>query len=474
MEVNAINGMSNKVNFEGIFSSKKDKKAGSMQFEQMEAPASKKSSNAMKALLWATMALGASSGIASCSKDDWGLGSTSSATANAVANAWYTPVCPEIVHDTVHVTKRDTIHLPGDTIRLPGTHTTDTIHHTDTVNRTDTLYIPQIIHDSIEVPKIDTVYVPEYHTDTVYVPQYKTDTVYVPKINEVHDTVYVPEVKTDTVYIPEYHTDTVYVPKVDTVYVPEYHTDTVYIPKVVVERDTVIQTVIQPINVKSAPWHVIDSLINQGLNVGIPLEGPRPKSVGENHVLFLGSRAYNEYDYQLYETQLDNIGTNGDGNGDGTLCLVSKITDNYNNKVSFMKTDVVIIPGVGLKLTRYVMSESQAAGAKKNEATGYPASDNWQWEYAGYEIRSYDHDGANRTVVYDKNGNPLNGKYGEIVKGNEPGEFLYGRYVYDEHGNPYVDDYGQPEKAMYDFSKGKMWSTEVKKVEGDFKNFTWG
>ena len=52
-----------------------------------------------------------------------------------------------------------------------------------------------------------------------------------------------------------------------------------------------------------------------------------------------------------------------------------------------------------------------------------------------------------------------------MIKGDNPGEFLYGKYVFDDEGNP--------EKAYYDFSKGKMWSVEVKKVEGAPSEFTW-
>lgn len=426
MEVNKINSVS-QVGFEGFRSKKSENKADSNSYQQMEAPASRSSSKAMKALLYAAMALGSAGSVTSCQKDAFGLGaeSISGAEASAVANAWYTPVCPQIIHDTVHVTKRDTVEVPG-----PKEYVTDTIR------------IPEIkeVHDTTYIPQIDTVYVPKVVRDTVY--NDRVDTVYIPKV----DTVYVPKIVHDTV--------------------------TVEIPKYIVERDTIIKTVIQPINVKDAPWNVIDSLIAQGQNIGVPLEGPTPGSVGNNHVLFLGSRAYNEYDYKLYETQLDSIGTNGDGNGNGTLSLVTKITDNYKNEVSYMKTDVVIVPGRGLKLTRYVMSEAQASGSKKNSGTGLPASDNWNWTYAGYEIRTNNRDGRTNTVTtFDKYGRQLGGK--EYIRGQQMGDFLYGTYIYDENGNPYTDDNGQPEKAYYDFSKAKMWSTEVKKVDGT-GNFTWG
>ena len=154
MEVKAINNVYQQPAFSG---SKKEKKAGSMGYEQVKIdnPISKKASNGMKTLLYAAMAAGALSTAASCSKDDW-IGSSSSSSANATANVWFTPVCPETVHDTVHLTKhdtitlRDTIKLAGDTVKLPGdtiilpgdtVYRTDTIHHRDTVNNRDTLYV---------------------------------------------------------------------------------------------------------------------------------------------------------------------------------------------------------------------------------------------------------------------------------------------------------------------------------------------
>lgn len=448
MDVKAINSVS-QLGFEGKKNKKSDKPNNNMSYPQMDAPASKHASNGMKYLLYAAMSLPAVGAMTSCDKDTFGIGaeSISISDSKATANAWYTPVCPEIIRDTVHVHHNDTVEVPGPT---------QTVH--------DTIKVPEYHTDTVYVPQIDTVYVPQIKTDTVYVPKY--DTIYVEK----PETVYVDRV--DTVYVPEYHTDTVYVPRVDTVYVPEYHTDTVYVDKYIVEKDTVIQTVVQPINVKDAPWNVIDLLINQGLNVGIPLEGPRPKSVGANHVLFIGSRAYNEYDYKLYETQLDNIGTDGDGNGNGTLCLVSKITNTETGEVSYMKTNVVPAPG-GIKLERFVMSSGQAARAEKSKSTGLPASSDYQWTYAGYELRQMAGNGKNIVTTYDKYGKPLNGAYGEIIKGDQAGEFLYGKYIYDENGNPYVGDDGAPEKAYYDFSRGKMWSAEVKKVEGTTDEFTW-
>lgn len=428
MEVNAINSVSQQVGFEGLFDKKSKKsvnKNNNMSHPQMDAPASKKASNGMRNLLYGALMMGALGSTASCSKDDWGFVNSNS-EANAVANAWYTPVCPEIIRDTIHVHHRDTVETPG-----PEVH--------------DTITVPEYRTDTVYIPRVDTVYVPQVQRDTVYVPQV------------VHDT--------DTVYVPEVHVDTVYVPVVDTVYVPETHTDTVYVEKYIVEKDTVIQTVVQPINVKDAPWNVIDLLINQGLNVGIPLEGPAPNTVGENHVLFIGSRAYNEYDYKLYETQLDNIGTDGDGNGNGNLCLVTKITNTETGEESYMKTNVVPAPG-GIKLERFVMSSGEAARAEKSKSTGLPASSDYQWTYAGKEIRQMAGDGKNIVTIYDKYDRPLNGAFGEIIRGDQAGEFLYGRYIYDDNGNPYVGDDGAPEEAFYDFSRGKMWSTEVQKVEG--------
>ena len=101
-----------------------------------------------------------------------------------------------------------------------------------------------------------------------------------------------------------------------------------------------------------------------------------------------------------------------------------------------------------------------------------PHSSHFGWKYAGHEIRTNNRDGRTNTVqVYDKYDRPL-GK-NEYIKGNDLGSFLYGTYIYDENGNPYIDDEGNPEKAYYDFSHAKMYSTEVRRVGGDTDTFEW-
>ena len=338
MEVKAINGVS-QLGFEGSHrKSKKSHDKEMMSYPQIDSPASKVSSQAMKALLYGSMGLAGLGAMTSCNKEDFGISAKSIAGANAVANAWscYKPCCP----------KSDTVHI--------------VVH--DTITNTDTIVVKEIV----------------------------------------------------------------------------------------------------PVPVKDAPWNICDSLIAQGINIGIPLDGPIPTDK-DNHVLFMGSVAYNEYDYKLYTTQLDSIGTNAE-----ELSLVTRIDDYYegkdNVKTSYMKTRVVDYPGVGIKLERYVMDGSKVSERDFGK-NGMPKSSNPNWKYAGYEIRTNNRDGqTNKSLLYDKYDNLIEGKY---IRGNNMGEFLYGRYVYDDNGNMYIDEEtGEPERTYFDFSQGKMWSKEVSFEQG--------
>ena len=214
-------------------------------------------------------------------------------------------------------------------------------------------------------------------------------------------------------------------------------------------HDTIINTVIKPVYIKEYPFHLADSLIRQGLNIGVDLDGPVPQDYN-NDVAFVASKAHNRYDDKYYETHVDSIGTNKN-----RLALVTKVLDFYedpeNPKTSWIKTEVTDVPGKGIKLTRY----SYNSVTKPEE---------WQWQYNGYEVRTNNRDGKHNTKSVFDNNNELIWQ-GEYRRGENPGTFLYGTFVYDENGNPYLDEDGNPQKAYYDFDKAKMWSDRVKMEE---------
>jgi len=227
------------------------------------------------------------------------------------------------------------------------------------------------------------------------------------------------------------------------------------------DTDTITKTVFEPVYVKEYPWHLADSLIRQGLNIGVELNGPTPTDT-ENHVAFIGSVAYNEYDYKLYETKLDSIGTNAE-----TLSLVTKVSDMYddpkNPKVSFIKTEIVDVPGRGIKFTRFILPENMV---DERDKTKFPKSSDPRFRYADYEIRTNNRDGRHNSArIYDRMDNLPDGREAEYVRGDKLGQFLFGSVVYDPNGNPYIGEDGKPEKAYYDFSGAKMLSSEVKLVD---------
>ncbi len=216
------------------------------------------------------------------------------------------------------------------------------------------------------------------------------------------------------------------------------HNDTTII------HDTVINTIIKPIYVREYPFHLADSLIRQGLNIDVPLDGPVPADEN-NDVAFVASKAHNRYDDKFYETQVDSVGTNKE-----RLALVTKVLDFYhagNPKTSWIRTEVADVPGKGIKLTRYVSNSPR----KPEE---------WEWNYAGYEVRSNGKNNSHNTKYIFDNNNKLIWK-GEYKKGETPGTFMYGTIVYDENGNPSIGEDGKPEVAYYDFDKAKMWSERV-------------
>lgn len=205
--------------------------------------------------------------------------------------------------------------------------------------------------------------------------------------------------------------------------------------------DTVIKTVVEPIYIDKTkyPYHIADSLIAQGKNVGVPLDGPDPKNYN-NDVMFIASKAHNRYDHKFYETKTDSASTAAN-----VLGLNTKIIDMYTGepKVSNMHTDVTVINGVGLRLDRYV---TDSEGNRKT--------------YAGYEIRTNLKNGENLVRIYDKNGQLI--EKARYSKGQAYATFMYGTYTYDENGNVNINpETGEPERTFYDFDQAQMWSDRI-------------
>ena len=239
------------------------------------------------------------------------------------------------------------------------------------------------------------------------------------------------------------------------------HHDTITIikPDTIHETDTIIHTVIKPVHVKDYPFHLADSLIAQGINIGIPVDGPEPDGSGRDSVAYVGSKAHNRYDNKFYESMVDSVDTNK-----RQLGVVTKVVDMYddkNPKTSYMKAVINDVPGKGIKITRYV-----ADTAKKPED-----DEQYLYSYAGYEIRSNGRNGQrNIRSIFDKNNNLI--YQGDYEKGEEPGTFLYGAIIYDpETGEPYYDENGNPEFAQYDFDQAVIYSDYAKR--NDYKHDGW-
>ena len=252
-------------------------------------------------------------------------------------------------------------------------------------------------------------------------------------------------------YVPK--VDTVYVPKVDTVYVDRIIHDTI----VINNTDTVKIIEYKPKYVKEYPYELGDSLLRQGMNIGIPVDGPDPNK--EKNVIFIGSVAHNRYDNIFYKTELDSAGTNGE-----TLSLITKgenLYDEENPETMWYKTTVSKIPGKGIKLTRFVYK-----GKDK------PSSNSYLWNYAGHEIRSNGWDNKkNKVEVYDNNNNLVR-KFDYVRDyDSDPEEefakFLLGSYTYDENGNINYEPNGEPAYAFYKFDQAKMYSGKARLVKLD-------
>lgn len=248
------------------------------------------------------------------------------------------------------------------------------------------------------------------------------------------------------------HHDTITIIKPDTIYLPG---DTIYLP-----GDTVIHTEIKPIYVKDYPFHLGDSLIAQGKNIGVPIDGPEPDGSGLDSVVYVGSKAHNRYDNKFYESMVDSVGTNK-----RDLAVVTKVVDMYssqNPKTYYLKAIVNDVPGKGIKITRYV-----ANTPKKPDD-----DEQYLWNYTGYEVRTNGRDGKQNTrSIFDNNNNLV--FRGDYEKGTEPGSFLYGALIIDEEtGEPIYDEDGNPEFAQYDFDQAVIYSDYAKRSD-DYEHPGW-
>lgn len=241
-----------------------------------------------------------------------------------------------------------------------------------------------------------------------------------------------------------------------------HHHDTITIikPDTIYDTDTIIHTEIKPIYVKDYPFHIGDSLIAQGQNIGIPIDGPEPDGSGLDSVVYVGSKAHNRYDNKFYESMVDSIGTNKN-----ELAVVTKVLDLYdshNPKTSYLKSVVADVPGKGIKITRYVANTDK----KPDDDEQY------LWNYAGYEVRTNGRDKKqNIRSIFDNNNNLV--YRGNYEKGTNPGSFLYGALILDEEtGEPIYDENGKPEFAQYDFDQAVVYSDYAKRSE-DYKHPGW-
>lgn len=225
-------------------------------------------------------------------------------------------------------------------------------------------------------------------------------------------------------------------PHIDTVYVQHYDTihDTVLV-------DTII-TKIEPVYVKDYPFHIADSLIRQGMNIGVPLDGPTPRNIN-NDVIFVNSRAFSCYDNYHYTTMLDKNGTNKD-----CLSLITKATDVYhddNPQNYWIRTRVYDDPGVGLYFVREI-----AYGDKEPKPSDFKT-------FGTSEHRTNLHNGSNKYTKYNSDGTvKRTGYYRESPMG------LSGTFT-DDADVPYAN----PTVTSYNFNQSRMESENVRTIPAD-------
>ncbi len=218
-----------------------------------------------------------------------------------------------------------------------------------------------------------------------------------------------------------------------------------------IKGDTVIKMEFVPVIIHNYPFHLADSLIQQGKNIGIPIEGP---STGDS-LVFVGSFARNMYDnitYQTYATE------NLSDNTQYKLSTITKITNGYNEanpKVSWMRSTISDIKDEGIYIKREVCDSPLPPSADQE----------YKWKDAGYEIRTNGSNGKNNKIsVFDKNGNLVYANK-DYVRGMEAGTFELATVAYDRDGNViYDEETGKPEMVYYDFDNAKIWAEKAQPI----------
>lgn len=131
---------------------------------------------------------------------------------------------------------------------------------------------------------------------------------------------------------------------------------------------------------KPFKYHIPDSLTAHFTEIGGILTGTLPKD-SNNHVIFRSGKFYNEYDNHLYETEVVK-GRNSDNPNE--KILITKVTDKYeryNPKVSYVKSIVKPLYGVGMNFENYEISADRLGG--NSEA---PKASDDRWKFLGTEV----------------------------------------------------------------------------------------
>ena len=238
------------------------------------------------------------------------------------------------------------------------------------------------------------------------------------------------------------------------------HHDTITVVKrdTITNTDTIINTIVEPIYVKDYPYAIGDSLIAQGQNIGVDVDGPIPD--GSNNVVYIGSKAHNRYDNKFYESMVDSVGTNK-----YELAVVTKVVDSYGDKPKtyYTKSIVTDVPGRGIKITRFVADTNKKPG--KNEQ--------YKWNYAGYEVRTNYRDGRQNVKTIFDNENNLIYK-GRFTRGEDEGTFMYNTYsINPSTGEIVYDRDGEPVEIQYDFDQAVIYSDYARPVGGDYEHPGW-
>ena len=131
---------------------------------------------------------------------------------------------------------------------------------------------------------------------------------------------------------------------------------------------------------KPFKYHIPDSLTAHFTEIGGTIFGTLPKD-SNNHIIFRSGKFYNEYDQHLYETEVVK-GRNSDNPNEVTL--ITKVTDKYdrnNPKVSYIKSIVKPLYGVGMNFENYEISADRLRNGSDS-----PKSNDDRWKYVGTEV----------------------------------------------------------------------------------------